>query len=276
MDKIDQVDLDEKLEQDNQQEDPAKEEGQEKEAPEAEETTEAKALLDLTKAEKFLFKGQEWTPQDLEKAMLRQQDYTKKTQAIAEERKYFDNLSADLQRVKANPDLVEEFKKVYPEKFHGYVDVLGIQAAKKEEPQSKGAELPREFLERIERIEGAFTEKEKETFNAKLDSIEQSMKGKYRYANATDVYGAADEFFKENGVKPRDVDEKMMEPFFKASHEYNLSLFKEWQKEQLKTAKETNDRAGDIGRGGGTPGQAPKKYRNLDEVADDIIASEGY
>jgi hypothetical protein len=88
----------------------------------------------------------------------------------------------------------------------------------------------------------------------------------------TDVYGAADAFFKENNVQPNQVDDKMLEPFFKASHEYQVGQFKAWQQEQLKQTKEANSKASDVGRGGGTPGQAPKKLL-LKDVEDELLAS---
>jgi len=273
MDKLSEINLDDKIASMDTPESAPESEAV-KETAEAEKTPEAQALLDLSKAEKFLFKGKEMTLTDLEKAMLRQEDYTRKTQALAEERKYYDNLTIDLDAVKRNPALASEFKKVYPEKFHRYLDVLGVQAQKEEARQGQ-VELPREVLERIDRIEGSFMEKEKEAFNAKLESIEQGLQKKFPYANLTDVYGSAQTFFEQNQIDPKKVDEKMLEPFFEASHKYNTSLFQAWQKEQLKQAKEANEKASDIGRGGGTPGQAPRKYSRLTDVADDIIASEG-
>jgi hypothetical protein len=267
---LEDVNIEEKLESADTPDQAPKE----TEAPEQvakDKTPDAEAVFDLSKAQKVRFEGKDWTPEEIKKHLMRQEDYTRKTQAIAEERKYFDNLTADLESVKRNPALISEFKRIYPEKYHRFVDVLGL-TEKKEEPGQKPA-VPQEYLERIERIEQTFTQREKEAFNAKLEVIEQGLQKKFSYANLTDVYGAADTFFKENGIQPNQVDEKMLEPFFKASHEYNVSQFKKWQEEQLKTTREVNKSASDIGRGGGTPGQAPKKYRRLEDVADDIIAS---
>jgi hypothetical protein len=272
---IDEVNLDEKIQESNTQTDSAPETV---ENTESEKTPAAQAVMDLSKAEKVLFEGKEWTPDDLRKSILRQQDYTKKTQELAQEREtlkkesqYRENLEADIAKIKSNPALAEEFRKIYPKHYHWVLDQLGL----KEASSPKGPELPREVLERLEKVdklEQSFTQKEKETFNAKLESIEQGLQKKYSYANLTDVYGAADAFFKENNVQPNQVDDKMLEPFFKASHEYNVQQFKSWQQDQLKQTKEVNEKASDVGRGGGTPGQAPKRML-MKDVEDQILAS---
>lgn len=278
---LNDVDLDQKLDEPNNQPDSAQET-----APEAvseQKTPTAQAVLDLSKAEKFQIEGKDWSYEDLKKSLLRQEDYTKKTQALAKEREeiqreqgFRENLQADIAALKRNPALVSEFQKIYPKHYHWVLDQLGL--AKKEESQSVQAELPREVLERLQEVDSlkqAFGEQEKEKFNAKLESIEHGLQSKYKRASLTDVYGAADAFFKENNVKPNQVDEKMLEPFFKASHEFNLSQYKAWQQEELKQTKEANGKASDVGKGGGTPGQAPRKLR-LKDVEDEIVASENW
>ena len=58
---------------------------------------------------------------------MRMKDYTQKTQRlspIAKEQKYIENIDADLQAVIANPSLAQQFKQVYPQKYHFLVDRL--------------------------------------------------------------------------------------------------------------------------------------------------------
>jgi hypothetical protein len=272
---LNDVDIDQKISEADKPETAPQSEAVQDTASVEKTPTEAQALFDLSKAEKFLFKGKEMTLTDIEKSMLRQDDYTKKTQSLAEERKYYDNLPTDIEAVKRNPSLISEFKKIYPEKYHRFIDVLGLTEQKQEGARPQTAELPREYLERLNRIEQSVTEREKEMFNAKLESIESGLTKRYGRANLTDVYGAADTFFRENNIQPSQLDEKMLEPFFKASHEYNVQQFKAWQQEELKLTKENNDRASDIGKGGGTPGQAPKKMR-LKDVDDHIVSQENW
>src|SRR3954464_16064772 len=78
-------------------------------------------MVDLESLEKFRYAGREMTPKELQQAVMLQSDYTRKTQQLAEERKYYDNLSADLSAVAQNPQLAAKFKEVYPEKFHDYL-----------------------------------------------------------------------------------------------------------------------------------------------------------
>ena len=246
------------------------------------ESAEAKAILDLTKAEKFTFEGKEWTPDELKKAVMLQSDYTKKTQALAEDRKtyesfkeekkYYDNLSVDLEAVRNNPQLAEAFRQTYPEKFHGYLQSLGIQSQQQPGPNVQQSNLPSEVLREIQALKennqqftDYMTQKERETFDAKIDAIESDLSKKYTRANLTDVYGVAKEFLDENNLDPKSLDAKMLEPFFKASHEYNVGQYKAWQKEELERAKSLNKEGSDIGRGGGVPGGAPERL-NLNEA----------
>lgn len=230
-------------------------------------------LTDLSKLEKFVFKGEEMTPEDFERSLLRQQDYTKKTQALAEERKYFDNLSADLETVKQNPRLAEEFKRTYPEKFHGYLNVLGIQSSEMQQgarDEGHQAQIPSELIGRIEKLEGAITAREKEALDARIDAIEKDLSPKYKHANLPDVYGAAQEFMKREGIDPKTINAEILEPFFKASHDYFTQQFKEWQKEALQSQRDANKKGSDIGRGGGTPGEAPQRM-SMKEAEEAMI-----
>src|SRR5271166_2884879 len=71
-------------------------------------------LIDLDKLERFLWKGKPTTRKEFESGWLRQQDYTRKTQALKESqakaeietRKFQDNLDADLEKLRQNPSLI--------------------------------------------------------------------------------------------------------------------------------------------------------------------------
>lgn len=240
-------------------------------------TSDATAILDLTKAEKFTFEGKEWTPDELKQAVMLQSDYTKKTQALAEERKaleplnafkeeqkFYDNLDKDLAFVRSNPQAAQQFRETYPEKFHRFLGALGVEQPQASNVANQG--LPSEVLREIEGLKQTqeqmtqfMSQKEQETFNAKLEAIEGDFKDKYKYANLPDVYAMAQESFKDNDIDPKQLDKKHLEPFFEASHKYNLDQYKAWHKQELEAAKSRNREAGDIGKGGGVPGEAPEK-----------------
>lgn len=251
-------------------------------AQEKAETTTAQQLLDLDKTEKFLFKGKEMTRDELEKAYMRQQDYTKKTQALADERKFIDNLSVDLKAVKSNPALVAEFKKVYPEKYHAYLDVVLDQAAQQQQPQ---AAVPPEILQRLEQHEQMLTAVQEERqkaeeakIDAQLETYEQKFTKKYPLADVGSVYHALEAHVRKMrqedetyGIK--NLDEKTIEHFYKQANEYFEKRFNEWNQNKLKNIRDVNERASDIPKGGGIPGEAPRKM-SLKDVADHIIGSE--
>ncbi len=94
------------------------------------------AIVELDKLEKFKYRGKEWTPKDLEAATLRQSDYTKKTQELAQERRFVENLPYDLMAVSRDPAKASQFKQVYPEKFHQFLE--DFLSSNQTNPQSQG------------------------------------------------------------------------------------------------------------------------------------------
>jgi hypothetical protein len=257
-------------------------------------TVEAKtpsATLDLSKAEKIMFEGQEMTYEDLKKAYMRHQDYTKKTQALAEERKsveslaqekkFYDNLSYDLKSVKQNPALAEEFKKVYPEKFHAYLDSIIDGQSEKVARQ----ELPPEVLNKLKEhdeflssLKEEKTKAEETQIMGQLEQWEQKYTKKYPNAEVASVYHAMEQYTAkmrednpEFGFK--DLNEKAIENIYKSVHDHFEKRFTDWQNNKLKSIRDANNKAGDIPPGGGIPGEAPKKMK-LKDVAESILTSE--
>lgn len=247
-------------------------------------------LIDLAKTGKFMVDGKEMTWDELNKERLRHADYTKKTQALAEERKFHDNLYADLNHVKRNPKLVAEFKKMYPERFHSYLDYVIEKQAANETPKVELPDEVKQKLERIDQIDSleqrlkSFEEERLQAESAKinntLEQFEQKFTKKYPQAELGSVYHAMETHVKkmrqenpEYGFK--DMNEKVIESFYKSTHDYFAGRFTEWQKSQLKSIRETNKVAGDIPPGGGVPGGAPQKMK-LKDVADHIIGGSDF
>lgn len=249
------------------------------------------AILDLSKAEKFMLEGQEMTYEDLKKSLMRHQDYTKKTQALAEERKsvetytqekkFYDNLSYDLKSVKQNPALAEQFKKVYPEKFHAYLDAIIDGQTEKVARQELPAEVLNKLQEHDEFLSSLREEKtkaEQTQIMGQLENWEQKYTKKYPNAEVASVYHAMEQYTSkmreenpEFGFK--DLNEKVIEGIYKSVHDHFEKRFTDWQNNKLKTIRDTNNKAGDIPPGGGIPGEAPKKMK-LKDVAESIIGSE--
>jgi hypothetical protein len=238
---------------------------------EANQPTQPQGPLELEKVERFKYEGREWTPQELKSAMMMQADYTRKTQEIAQERKYYENLSSDLRSVRENPALAEEFKKVYPEKFHNYLEYISqntqsASQAQQYQQQSIQQQVVKpsidpEFKARFEQLESAWKEQEVQKAQAQLDSIYDKFSKKYEMADERVVTATAQHLLSQ-GTK---LDESTWEKLFKQEHDRTQERYQAHYKNQIKQQQDAGKRARDAGPGGGTPGQAPVK-RTFDEA----------
>lgn len=221
-------------------------------------------VIELDKLERFKYKGRELTPKEIEaweKGHMMQSDYTKKTQALSEERKYYDNLATDLAAVRNNPSLKSEFLKIYPEKFHSYLDFLGVgnnqqQAAQQSEGrQSLDPEIANR-LSKVDQLESYIKEQEVKAIDAKLDVIFQNMSKKYPMADEERVLAMAQGLHNQ-GVK---LDDDMWEKIWSNVHGKTEEMFKSYQKNLVKQQQEASLKARDAsGSGGGIPGAPPKR-----------------
>jgi hypothetical protein len=249
-------------------------------------------VLDLTKAEKFLWEGKEMTPEELRRSMLRQQDYTKKTQAHAEERRRFDqerqdfirqqeetekynsNLDADVQNVLRDPSLETRFKEIYPEKYHAHLEKALTQAFGESGNPKRNESL---LEQRLKSIEGRFQSQDmarsKQAFETEvqsqaeiLDSSIQRLSDKYPHADEDSVLARAehmaaglkkDENFKDNFFG-------IMEKLYKENHKFHEQRYQQIYKQNVEKQKQKNAQGRDIGRGGATPGTAPTKIKFKD------------
>ncbi len=130
----------------------------------AEAQSKAEAILNLDGASKFKFGGKEWTPEQLQKSMMLHSDYTKKTQAVAQTAKYYDNLDADLDFIRTSPnktEAIQMFMQTYPKAFHKYLSMSGAQLAQEAESrQMQGqsqAQLPPELMRDLQMVKNYVT-----------------------------------------------------------------------------------------------------------------------
>lgn len=244
----------------------------EAEQPGQVEQTEQQQIVDLDSVDKFKFAGKEWTPKDFQGAYMMQSDYTKKTQALAEERKYFDNLTADLESVKSNPSLIEKFKSVYPEKFHkflGYVQGASQPQAQKQTENAQ-SQIDPAFKERFERLESEIHERKVQAIEAELDAKFKGLSEKYPMADEEAVLARAQALI-DRGEK---LNDKIWDGLWKSVNERNQKLAEQFYAKKIKEQKTTNQKGKDIASGGGTPGQAPKVARSIKEATQMLMDSE--
>lgn len=229
-------------------------------------------ILDLDSVEKFRFADKEWTPSELRNAYLMQSDYTRKTQALAEERKYAENLSTDLQAVLSNPELVEQFKSVYPKKYHAVVDNLlerhgGSQHGEGQTPNSNQRQQAYgdpQLNQRLERLESQLFEREVQAASQELDGILGKMNEKYPYAKEREVLAMAQSLMDQG----HDLDQKAWDRLYQASQKENEGRFEKFYSEKVGKQKEANSKGKDMGAGGGIMGRAPVKPRTIKEASE--------
>ncbi len=256
-------------------------------APEADAS--APTVAELDKLEKFKFEGQEYTPQELKKAILRQSDYTRKTQEFSQERRFYDNLNADLSAVRKNPALIAEFKRTYPEKFHSYLEYLSSGSANTQEqkPQNTGSSEqsqsldPRmqEGLTRLERLENERLEEKTVANESMLENQEKTMVTKYPQADHERVYARAQALLDRNRSLPNDEKVKLtpevFERLYKADHDRTKAGYDAYYKKQINEQKQAGLRARDSGPGGAVAGGAPRKFKNIREARDAMLEDQG-
>lgn len=290
------VELPENFDTQQVSESPGKPEGDVVDKPEASAdespvTNEASAkpdLLDLDKHERFLFNKKEMTRQELADSVLRHGDYTKKVQEVSEARKYADNFETDLARVIEKPELLEKMKSIYPP---GYVAIAEkvlqrmtpaekaeLAEAESEPEGDAAAKLPPELLKRIEKVEGFVSSYEERQALQKVEAIKTDINKwfdefgkKYDLADPDAILNQA--FALNEQGKP--INREVMEGLFKRAHERMDGTFAKRYSQRVEEQKKASRAAKDVGSGGGTPGSAPKKYKNLRDVRADMESNLG-
>lgn len=233
-------------------------------------------VIDLDSTEKFKFQGREWTPKELRDAYMMQSDYTRKTQAIAEERKYYDNLTHDLEAVSKNPALIEEFKKVYPEKYHAYLNYITKntpQQSQQVEQQSNG--IDPKFLERFQKLEQTMTSWEKEMHEKQVAAIDAELDAKFK--QLSEKYPMADEeavIARAQALLGRGekLDDKIWDSLWKSVNERNQKLAEQFYSKKVTEQKQANKMGKDIASGGGSVGQAPVKPRTIKDATNAFLS----
>lgn len=219
-------------------------------------------LVDLDKIEKFKLHGEEMTREDLSKSMLRQADYTRKTQEFSKERKFYDNLAYDLANVLKNPALEAKFKQMYPEKFHQYLEPY--RSYLQTQPNKAGGEksvADPQLMARLNQVEGKFHAQEVKAAEVMLDGIFKDYSAKYPYADEASVISkslALMEQKMKNG-EPDNLTKGDWDRVFKTENDRVQKLAEAQYKQTVTNQLKANRKAKDIGTGGDAVGQAPKR-----------------
>lgn len=227
--------------------------------------------VDIDTLDKFRYGGKEYTPKQFKTQYIPQSVYTKKTQEIAEERKYYDNLRYDLASVKQNPNLADQFKSVYPEKYHHYLDVIldkqQAQTNQNAQPEKVQAQQPvdNRFYSEFQQLKQELFEQKVSAAEADLDARIQKYSEKYPYADEEAVLARAQSLIDKNPGEA--LSDKTWESLFKSVHDRQKAIADQFQSKQVKEQKSLNSKGKDAPSGGGSPGTPPKVARTIKEAS---------
>lgn len=227
-------------------------------------------LLDLDKHDRFRFAGRDWDRKGLNDAILMREDYTKKTTELAEARKFADNFALDLQAVARDPKRMEEFKRIYPREYVELAEkYLGRQT-----PQPQGNTPttqpgdPRvdELYDKFSKWEKASEENQIKQIQSWLDNTFSALEKKYPLAAKSagkEVVNARAEVAARQGTK---ITEEVLDKLFKAYDEETKTRWEEHYKTKVNEQLDAGRKARDMGPGGGTPTQPPKRAKTIREA----------
>lgn len=242
----------------------------------AEAQAKAEAILNLDGASKFKFGGKEWTPEQLQKSMMLHSDYTKKTQAVAQTAKYYDNLDADLDFIRTSPnkqEAVQMFMQTYPKAFHKYLSMSGAQIQQEaENRQMQGqsqAQLPPELMRDLQMVKNYVTQTETKAIEAQLDNTFAALAKKYPDGDEDVVLARASALLdaKREEDPGFQLTTAHWDKLWKASHEKFLQKNQARQKTVVQNQRNANSMAKGPASGGGVPGQAPARM-NLKQATE--------
>lgn len=232
--------------------------------------------VDLDSVEKFRLNGRDWDRKELLSGIMMQSDYTKKTQALAEERRYIEALNIDLKAVKDNPSLADEFKKTYPEKYHSYLEYVleksGVVKTQGLSAEKVASNIDPQLMTRIESLEKDIEERKVSAINAELDAKFQTLSKKYDMADEEMVLARAQSLLDKKGS----LSDADWDSLWKQVHERNQKLADTYYSKKYGKQKEANGSARDVPQGGGIPSKGPAKAKSIKEVTDMLFTgSEG-
>jgi len=242
------------------------------------ESAETPKLTELDGLSEFSFGGKKFTPDKFQEILSQHDSWSGQVKEFGETKKFDENLEVDLDNVLQNPHLAQRFKEIYPKKYHGILDRLlktgqaSAQGQQTSQPQQPA--LPKEFLNEfgqtvndVRFLKDHIFQAQVETANAKLDAILPPLFKKYPLANEEQVYARAEATL----AKDQALSDAAWERLVRESHEGISKKADQFYNQKLKAQLEKGKQGKDVGPGGVTPGQAPKRARNFDDAYEEMI-----
>lgn len=254
-----------------------------------------KDALELERIEKFRFQGKEYTPKELGTLLAREKEaqkgFTQKMQALSEERKAFDtrraeyqkyddNLVYDLEKVRQNPSLVQEFIRTYPESYHRHLKAVLSSTSEGQANQGmreQSNNIPVELMSQVQKLNEFVQKQEVAKAEVQIERDLEKALAQFKYASKKEVLADIYEFHNQSpvdpltGAKPQITSELWLKAA-EASHNDRLESYKAYQKELINNQKQANSKARDVGAGGGVPGQGPKKFSSFKDLNQHVLS----
>lgn len=232
-------------------------------------------LLDLDKLERFRFAGKEWTPKDLRNSQLMREDYTKKTQEVAEARKFADNFPADLDKVLKDPSLLTQLRGVYPQYYVDLAQRYLEKMAQGSQQSPTQKQNPDPYHDRISKIESVLSKWESDNYASEVKRIDSWLDNTYqklgqKYPDAdSEVISARAEVLAQSGNK---ITESILEKLYKQHDGEVRARFEKRYKSKVDEQLTTGLKGKDTGAGGGIPGAAPRGFKTLKEAKNQLLS----
>lgn len=228
--------------------------------------------LDLDGVSSFRFQGEEFTPDRLAEIYQGFKKYGETSKYVDEDKNYWSNVFVDIDRVLKDPSRAEEFKRVYPERFHAILDrsLKSTQSAQPQAPQSQNG-LPKELVEKLSKVdtlEQRLYQADVAAASAQIDAILPPLLKKYELADEERVLARAEQIL-SSGQK---LTNATWERLAREDHERTSKRTDKYYEAKLKEQLKKGQAGQDIGAGGSTPGQAPVKPKTFDQAREAMIA----
>lgn len=241
-------------------------------------------LIDLDKHERFRFQGREMTLKEFQERQMMREDYTRKSQAVAEARKYADNFQTDLAWVLEDPTRLGKMKEVYPREYVKIAEQIlsRVPTGQGQSPTPQQgqempstASLPPEVVKEIEEIREWKSQVQSEINAAKQAKADAELTSwfdefgkKFSEADAEVVTTKAQFLAEQLEQNGKQFTKQHLERLFKDDHEAREKRFAERVRAQQKEQKAVAKKSQDIGGGGGVPGTAPKQAKTFKEARE--------
>jgi hypothetical protein len=244
-------------------------------------------LIDIDKLDRFRQNGKEVTKKEWLSRQMMQSDYTRKSQELAETRKFADNFEADIEKVMRDPSRLAEFKAVYPKTYADLAErYLGgnsritnptASASNPNQPQGMHPAERRliEIESKFQQWEQAQFQNEVQRIDSWLDNQYDTLAKKFPFAE-NEIVSARAEALSNQGTQ---ITQQVLDKLFKQNHDEIKAKWEKTYKDKVNEQLKVGVKGRDIGKGGGTPAQAPRGFKTMKEAKDawlsDIEAKRG-